>query len=208
MFLKGLNDTQQKLFLGLAQQLIEADARISDQEREMIYALSAEMGQQELIPDPTDDVIATWFPDHGSRTAIMLELIGLSACDGRVAPEESRLIRRLQKLFAIPDAELKAYRAWVKKFLTVKNEAAAFFVSSPARRAARPTPTPATAAARRKTAKAAKSSKTTKAAKSGKTTKTATRAKAAKTAPSRQAAVKKAASPKKTSSRQTASRTK
>lgn len=206
MFLKSLNDTQQKLFLGLAQQLIEADARISDQEREMIYALSAEMGQQELIPDPTDDVLRAWFPDHGSRTAIMLELIGLSACDGRVAPEESRLIRRLQKLFAIPDAELKAYQAWVKKFLTVKNEAAAFFVSSPARRTAQPTPTKASA--RQKTAKTAKTAKTTKTAKTAKTTKTATRAQPAKTAPSRQAAVRKVASPKKPSSRQTASRTK
>ncbi|RCK78881.1 MAG: hypothetical protein OZSIB_1031 [Candidatus Ozemobacter sibiricus] len=208
MFLKSLNDTQQKLFLGLAQQLIEADARISDQEREMIYALSAEMGQQELIPDPTDDVLRTWFPDHGSRTAIMLELIGLSACDGRVAPEESRLIRRLQKLFAIPDAEMKAYQAWVKKFLTVKNEAAAFFVSSPARRTAQPTPTKATAAARQKTAKTAKTAKTTKTAKSGKTTKTATRARTPKTAPSRQAAARKVASPQKPSSRKAASRTK
>ncbi len=149
MFLKGLNDNQQKLFLGVAQQLIEADAKITDREREMIYALSAEMGQQELIPEPTDDVLRTFFPDRGSRTAVMLELIGLSACDGHFAIEEDKVIRRMQKLFGISDADLKAYKAWVKKFFTVRNEAAAFFVNSPARRAPKPTPVKKTATRRK-----------------------------------------------------------
>lgn len=132
MFLKGLNAMQQKLFLGVAQQLAEADDKISVQERDMLNALSDEMGQQELIPNPDDDVLEAYFPDKASRAAVMLEIIGLATCDG-VVPAENRLIKRLQRVFAIPAADLAAYRNWVKRFFALRAEAGAFFVDRPAK---------------------------------------------------------------------------
>ncbi|NLI77609.1 MAG: hypothetical protein GX442_14375 [Candidatus Riflebacteria bacterium] len=131
MFLKGLNAMQQKLFLGVAQQLAEADDKISVQERDMLNALSEEMGQQELIPNPDDDVLEAFFPDKASRAAVMLEIIGLATCDG-IVPAENRLIKRLQRVFAIPAADLAAYQSWVKRFFAIRAEAVAFFVDRPA----------------------------------------------------------------------------
>lgn len=127
MFLRDLNETQQKLFLGIARDLIEADNNISSQEKAMIAALSVEMGQQELIRNPADDTIRDFFPDKISRTAVMLELIGLSACDGDYSVEEDKIIRKIQKIFAMSDEQIKAYRDWVKKLYTTYGEAAVFF---------------------------------------------------------------------------------
>jgi hypothetical protein len=134
MFLKGLNDIQQKLFLGIAQQLVEADGKVTRQERDTLYALSSEMGQEEMIPAPDDDVLLAFFPDPDSRGRVLLELIGLSACDG-VDPAEHRIIQRLQRLFEISGPDLKAYQTWVKKFLALKTEATRFF-SGPSRQKA------------------------------------------------------------------------
>ena len=127
MFLKGLNETQQKLFLGIARELIEADDKISDNERTLINNLSAEMGQQELIRNPSDEVIRDFFPDKASRVATMLELIGLSACDGDFSAEEDKIITRLKNIFEMTDGQLETYRGWVKKLFEVQAEAAEFF---------------------------------------------------------------------------------
>ncbi len=132
MFLKGLNAMQQKLFLGVAQQLAEADDKISVQERDMLNALSEEMGQQEMIPNPDDDVLEAFFPDKASRAAVMLEIIGLATCDG-IVPAENRLIKRLQRVFSISAADLAAYRNWVKRFFALRAEAGAFFIDQPAK---------------------------------------------------------------------------
>ena len=127
MFLKGLTDTQQKLFLGIARELIEADDKITDSERTLINNLSAEMGQQELIRNPSDEVLQEFFPDKGSRAAIMLELIGLAACDGNFAIENDQVISRLRKVFALGDDQMTTYVNWVKKLFEVQAEAATFF---------------------------------------------------------------------------------
>jgi hypothetical protein len=73
MFLKDLNANQQKLFLGLAKELIEADKKITDHEIAMIASLSGEMGQPEMICNPSDEVLEAFFPDRISRVAVMLE---------------------------------------------------------------------------------------------------------------------------------------
>lgn len=127
MFLKDLNETQQKLFLGIARELIESDNHISEQEKYLIEALSIEMGQQELIRNPSDETVESFFPDKFSRTAVMLELIGLSACDGSFSVEEDKIIKRMQKIFAVSDDQLNAYVKWVKKLYATYGEAAAFF---------------------------------------------------------------------------------
>lgn len=127
MFLKDLNEHRQKLFLGLARELIEADNQISDQEAQMIASLSAEMGQTELIRNPSDDVLKQFFPDKNSRVAVMIELIGLSGCDNSVSKEEESIIARLKNVFELSDEDISAYTNWVKKVFSTYGEAAKFF---------------------------------------------------------------------------------
>ena len=127
MFLRDLNDTQQKLFLGLARELIEADEKISDQEAQLIENLCDEMNQQELISKPDDKVIKDYFPEKTAQVAVMLELIGLSACDGVFDEREDAIIKRIQSIFEMPDEAINAYKEWVKKLYNVYGEGAQFF---------------------------------------------------------------------------------
>jgi uncharacterized tellurite resistance protein B-like protein len=127
MFLKDFNEHQQKLFLGVARELIEADEKITDQESRMIASLSAEMGQQELIRKPSDEVLQQYFPDKNSRVAMMLELIALAGCDMDFSVEENTIIKRLQNIFKISDQEIESYKGWVKQLLKTYAEAANFF---------------------------------------------------------------------------------
>lgn len=127
MFLKDLNPIQQKLFLGLARELIEADAQISAQEKQLIAALSAEMGQPELIRNPSDEVLQQFFPDKNSRVAVMLELISLASCDGSFSAEEKAIIDRIKALFAMSDEDLKGYTEWVARLFKTYAESAKFF---------------------------------------------------------------------------------
>lgn len=127
MFLRDFNENQQKLFLGLARELIEADNVISAQEKQLIASLSIEMGQNELIRNPSDDVLREFFPDKISRVAAMLELVGLACCDGDFSVEEDAVLKRVQKIFEISDEQLKSYRDWVKKLYQTYGEAAVFF---------------------------------------------------------------------------------
>ena len=123
MFLKDLTDIQQKLFLGIARELIEADNKITEQEHQLITALSEEMGQQELIANPTDDMLKQYFPNRPAQISIILELIGLSACDGEYSPEEDKVIQRLKNVFGLSDKDLEACHAWVRKLYSVYGEA-------------------------------------------------------------------------------------
>ncbi|HAE38858.1 MAG TPA: hypothetical protein DCG57_09495 [Candidatus Riflebacteria bacterium] len=127
MFLKDLNANQQKLFLGLAKELIEADKKITDHEIAMIASLSGEMGQPEMICNPSDEVLEAFFPDKISRVAVMLELIGLSACDGDFSIEEDKVINRLKKVFGMKEKEVNACRKWVQKLYKTYAEAAKLF---------------------------------------------------------------------------------
>ncbi len=127
MFLKDLNENQQKLFLGLAKDLIEADNRITDHEIAMIASLSGEMGQPEMICNASDEVLTSFFPDKISRVAVMLELIGLSACDGDFSVEEDRVINRLKNIFELTDENVTTYRNWVQKLYQTYGEAAELF---------------------------------------------------------------------------------
>lgn len=127
MFLKDLNQNQQKLFLGMAKALIQADHKITDNEIASVAALANEMGQQEMIPDPSDELIKNSFTDKPSRVAAMLELIALSACDGKAGKEEESFINRIKTAFEMPDDDVNRYKAWVAKLYAVYGEAADFF---------------------------------------------------------------------------------
>lgn len=127
MFLKDLNQHQQKLFLGLARELIEADEQVSTQEAQLIASLSAEMGQPELIRNPSDEVLKQFFSDKNSQVSIMLELISLASCDGNFSEEEAKIINRLKNIFEMTDEDVKAYSEWVKRVFSTYAEAAKFF---------------------------------------------------------------------------------
>lgn len=130
MFLHLLNDSQQRAFLSLAKQFVEADAKLSDEEHNLLELMWAETGQdfdQEL---PTDDfeTLAAAFQNRQTKAAVLLELLSAGHADAEFHPEESAFIERLSGAFEVDDTELKSMDEWVQRQLDLAREVSKFWV--------------------------------------------------------------------------------
>jgi len=130
MFLHLLNDSQQRAFLSLAKQFVEADAKLSDEEHNLLELMWAETGQdfdQEL---PTDDfeTLAAAFSNRQTKAAVLLELLSAGHADSEFHPEESAFIERLSGAFEFDAAELKSMDEWVQRQLDLAREVSKFWV--------------------------------------------------------------------------------
>jgi hypothetical protein len=130
MFLHLLNDSQQRAFLALAKQFVEADAKLSDEEHNLLELMWAETGQDFDMELPTDDfeTLAAAFPGRQAKAAVLLELISAGHADDEFHPEESAFIERLSGAFEISDADLKSMDEWVTRQLELAREVEKFWV--------------------------------------------------------------------------------
>lgn len=130
MFLHLLNDSQQRAFLALAKQFVEADAKLSDEEHNLLELMWAETGQDFDLELPTDDfeTLAAAFPNRQAKAAVLLELISAGHADEEFHSEESAFIERLAGAFEINDADLKSMDEWVTRQLELAREVEKFWV--------------------------------------------------------------------------------
>lgn len=127
MFLQKLSCIQQKIFLGLAKEVIEADSKILLQEKIYLQQLSEEIGSDDLVVKPSNDLILDNYQDKPTRIILLIELIGLAYSDGDFAKEEDLLIFRVAELFGVPRQEYNKYVSWVRRFTKLFKEAQVFF---------------------------------------------------------------------------------
>jgi hypothetical protein len=129
MFLHLLNDSQQRAFLALAKQFVEADQTLSDEEHNLLELLWAETGQafDAELPEGDLDTLAAAFDGKQVRAAVLLELITVGHCDLEFHPEESAFIERLARIFDVDDATLKEMDAWVQRQLQLAQDVEKFW---------------------------------------------------------------------------------
>jgi hypothetical protein len=133
MFLHLLNDTQQRAFLALARQFVEADQNLSDEEHNLLELMWAETGLEfdaELPPGDVD-ALAPAFDDRQSRAAVLLELIGVGHADEEFHAEESSFIERLAAAFGTDAAEVKEMESWVTRQLQLAQDVQKFWTDAP-----------------------------------------------------------------------------
>ena len=124
MFLASLTAAQKRAFVALASMVVNADERVSRQERELMKTLTAEMG----MPDTPDGMglaaAAAEFTDWESRVRAMLELIGIARSDCDFDKRESRVVHDIAQAFGIADGEFEVMDDWVFRLLALAREAA------------------------------------------------------------------------------------
>lgn len=127
MFLHRLNAEQKVAFVELARTLIAADARLSDQEEQMLGLMTQEMGVSVSSDDAVRPVkeLCTLFSDRQSRVSVLLELIGLSYADGEFVGEEHGLLRQIAAEFGMGESEMQAATEWVLQQMALATAAAA-----------------------------------------------------------------------------------
>lgn len=125
VFLAAFSEQQKLAFLALADAVIRADDRLSQQEEAMLTTMRAEMALPEDTGVPALDVSAACaaFDSRSTRIATMLELAGLCLADGEVAPEEETLLSRIGDTLGFTAADLMAQRDWVLRQLALVHEA-------------------------------------------------------------------------------------
>lgn len=127
MFLQKLSCIQQKIFLGLAKEVVEADSKILLREKIYLKQLSDEIGSDDLVVKPNNDLILDNYQDKPTRIILLIELIGLAYSDGDFAKEEDLLIFGIAELFGVPRQEYNKYVSWVRRFTKLFKEAQVFF---------------------------------------------------------------------------------
>jgi hypothetical protein len=132
MFLHLLNDSQQRAFLALARQFVEADAKLSDEEHNLLELMWAETGQDFDLELPTDDLetLAASFPNRQAKVAVLLELLSAGHADEEFHPEESAFIERLSGALEISGADLQSMDEWVRRQLDLAREVEKFWVAT------------------------------------------------------------------------------
>jgi uncharacterized tellurite resistance protein B-like protein len=128
MFLFHLNPEERRAFVGLAKQLIAADAREQPNEAGVLRLMALELG----IPvadlpatPPRPEVLAT-FSSKASRVAVLMELLTLAYADGEPHPDEMELLNKVAAGLQIPELRLLEMEDWIVRQLSLNSEANAF----------------------------------------------------------------------------------
>jgi tellurite resistance protein len=131
MFLHLLNDSQQRAFLALAKQFVEADQTLSDEEHNLLELLWAETGQEfdAELPEGDVETLAAAFDGKQIKAAVLLELITVGHSDLEFHPDESAFIDRLARALGVEDATVKEMDAWVQRQVQLAQEVEKFWQS-------------------------------------------------------------------------------
>jgi uncharacterized tellurite resistance protein B-like protein len=134
MFLHLLNDTQQKAFLALAKQFVEADSTLSDEEHNLLELMYAETGLDfdAELPEGDVDTLLNAFTSRQARAAVLLELIGTGHADQEFSAQENEFVRNAAAQLGISEAEVRAMESWVERQLALAQEAERFWTHGPA----------------------------------------------------------------------------
>jgi len=129
MFLHLLNDDQQKAFLALANQFIQSDNVLADEEHNLLELMYAETGQSFETELPEGDVSALLaaFDTRQARAAVLLELIGVGHADDAFQPEENAFVRRVAESFGVSQGDLDRMEDWVKRQLRLAQDVQQFW---------------------------------------------------------------------------------
>lgn len=129
MFLHILNDSQQKAFLALAKQFIEADSEIAEEEQNLLELMHAEMNQEfdvELPGGGPSELFAA-FDTRQAQVAALLELIATGHADNNFDPAESEFIHEAAAAWGIPQEEVARMESWIQRQQSLIAEAESFW---------------------------------------------------------------------------------
>lgn len=125
MWLSALSSEQRQALLGLAHNVVVSDGLLDPNEEGMLDEFRREM---ELHPTveaeylELDGVDAT-FDTRRSRVIVLLNLLRLSYADGAFEIEEECLLKEVGRSFGVTDEEFRLLDNWVRRFLSLEEEA-------------------------------------------------------------------------------------
>jgi tellurite resistance protein len=122
MFVSQLSPPQQEAFLQLATMLVAVDGDISSEEQEMLSEIA--ITTMDWVPreDIPIAVMIQVFDSTHSRSAALMELIGLAHADTVYGPEEQTFIADIASRMGISTIRLAQMESWVVRQLSLVRE--------------------------------------------------------------------------------------
>lgn len=117
MFLNQLNLNQRKAFIELAYITAQVDGIFADEEKHLIEVYKGETGVMyyELENTPLKDCLSH-FDTKDSQHILLLELVGLIHSDGKVAIQESDLLKRISEHLGLPSESVNTATEWIVNY--------------------------------------------------------------------------------------------
>lgn len=125
MWLQSLTESQRETLMHLAYTVVVSDGLLDPNEEQMLERFRREM---DLPADSEPDYIslvgiADAFPSSRARRVVLINLLHLSYVDGALEIEEECLLREVATAFGVDDAELALLENWVKRLVSLEQEA-------------------------------------------------------------------------------------
>ena len=125
MWLSALSADQREALLGLAHNVVVSDGILDPNEEGMLDEFKREM---ELNPATEAEYLELegidgTFGNRKSRIIALLNLLRLSYADGAFEIEEECLLKEVSRAFGVDDDEFMLLDNWVRRFLSLEEEA-------------------------------------------------------------------------------------
>lgn len=127
MYLSMLNDSQKKIFLGLAYHLSNADGDYSLHEQEMMKSYYEETGIEfdEKVENKSIETLLAELKnnfDLRNIKIIIFELIGLAMVDDDYSDDERAIIKSISIQFTIGENILNEYENLISEYIFLQNK--------------------------------------------------------------------------------------
>lgn len=125
MFLRNLDQEQQKAFLAIAMKIVGADGRLDPAERRLIEAMRLEMGlvEEAVLPTGSIEELAAPFDTRRVQATVLMEGIALAYSDNEFSGEEQKILRALALTWGIPEDDANEMENWVVEFNKLQKKA-------------------------------------------------------------------------------------
>ena len=125
MWLSALKPEQRKALLGLAHNVVVSDGLLDPNEEGMLDEFKREMDLNPSLQAEYLELggIEQTFDTRKSRFIALLNLLRLSYVDGAFEIEEECLLKEVSRAFGVSDAEFLLLDNWVRRLISLEEEA-------------------------------------------------------------------------------------
>jgi uncharacterized tellurite resistance protein B-like protein len=128
LFLSELKELEKKAFFGLAQIMVSADGRITEEEREMLRDAAEEMefdaGKLSLTQESSFEECCGKIISPKSRVQVLLELASFAFVDHDYDAQEQELLRAIANAWQMDEILVIEIEQWASRRVQLAIEAA------------------------------------------------------------------------------------
>ena len=119
MFVQYLNERQQGVLLHYVDEIMRVDNAVDADELVHIDVIRKQVEPGVKAEDVPVEKLSEIFEDRTSRTAFLLELVGMGYVNEDFDPRQSKLVADIAEVFGVDDDALSDIKSWVQELFSL-----------------------------------------------------------------------------------------